>query len=91
MKKSSTTLGFVFFLLSAIPLCALLSSFSDLVVGFFNRVTIFIPIILGVVGLIFSVNGEKDWPKFGLIVGNILSIGAWALLLFVAIFGFQAP
>ena len=88
MQDTSIKAGFIFFLLSVIPLFSIMSSWG---IEFFNRVTIFIPVACGIISLIVSLYGKSGWIKFGLIVGNILSIGTWALLLFVAIFGFQAP
>lgn len=87
MQKRATILGSLFFLLSVIPLIAFMTPWGSAMVEMFNRVTLFIPIACGVVGLIISIVGVKGW----LIAANLLSICGWALLLFVAIFGFQAP
>ncbi|KMJ57228.1 hypothetical protein AB685_17655 [Bacillus sp. LL01] len=91
MQKSSTKFGSLFFLLSVIPLVSLMSSWGAIIVEFFNRVTIFIPLACGIIGLVVSLFGDRGWPKIVLVLGNILCIGAWILLLFVAIYGFLAP
>ncbi|WP_404349314.1 hypothetical protein LG311_02555 [Sutcliffiella horikoshii] len=91
MQKRATILGSLFFLLSVIPLIAFMTSWGSAMVELFNRVTLFTPIACGIVGLVVSLFKVKGWPKGWLIAGNLLSICGWALLLFVAIFGFQAP
>lgn len=91
MQKRATILGSLFFLLSVIPLISFMTPWGSAMVEMFNRVTLFIPIACGVVGLIISIVGVKGWQKGWLIAANLLSICGWALLLFVAIFGFQAP
>lgn len=89
--QKSTIMGTLLFLLSTIPLVAFMSSWGSAIIELFNRVTIFIPIVCGVVGLTVSIVGVKGWQKGWLIAANLLSICGWALLLFVAIYGFQAP
>ncbi|WP_339148857.1 MULTISPECIES: hypothetical protein [unclassified Sutcliffiella] len=89
--QKSTIMGTLFFLLSAIPLVAFMTSWGSALIELFNKVTIFIPIVCGLVGLIVSIVGVKGWQKGWLIAANLLSICGWVLLLFVAIFGFQAP
>ncbi|KPB05940.1 hypothetical protein [Bacillus sp. CHD6a] len=91
MQKRATILGSLFFLLSAIPLVAFLTSWGSTMVELFNRVTLFIPIAFGVVGLLVTLFRVKGWPKGWLIAANSLSVCGWALLLFIAIYGFQAP
>lgn len=91
MQKRATILASLFFILSVIPLIAFMTSWGAAMVELFNRVTLFIPIAFGVVGLIVSLFKVKGWPKGWLIAANLLSICGWGLLLFVAIFGFQAP
>ncbi|NLP52549.1 hypothetical protein [Bacillus sp. RO1] len=91
MQMRATIFGSLLFLLSAIPLVAFLTSWGSAMVDLFNRVTLFIPIAFGVAGLLVTLFRVKGWPKGWLIAANSLSVCGWALLLFVAIYGFQAP
>ncbi|SFK61463.1 hypothetical protein SAMN04487936_12310 [Halobacillus dabanensis] len=78
MKKTFSTLGGIFFILSIIPFLGQLTRQGKGIYEFFIDISIFLPLALGLAGLLFSIFGIKgqnqtypdytQYWKFGLLV-----------------------
>ena len=89
MKKYYSILSGVFFIMAVFPLIAGLTEWgNELYVAVLN-VSILVPLILGVVGLIFALIGIRGKVKVSLILVNVLGVSLSIFLVFIAMFGFQ--
>ncbi|KOO47453.1 hypothetical protein [Priestia koreensis] len=91
MKKYYSILSGVFFIMATFPLLAGLTKFGNFLYVDLLKVSIFFPLVLGVIGLIFSLMGIKGKVKISLVLMNTLGIVLSLFLVFIAINGFQNP
>ncbi|UNL86894.1 hypothetical protein [Priestia koreensis] len=91
MKKYYSILSGVFFIMTTLPLLAGLTKFGNFLYVDLLKVSIFFPLVLGVIGLIFSLMGIKGKVQISLILMNALGIVLSLFLVFIAINGFQNP
>jgi hypothetical protein len=90
-KKYFSILSGVFFIMAVFPIVAGLTNWgNELYVAVLN-VSIFLPLILGVLGFIFALIGIKGNVKGSLVLLNIVGVSLSAFLVFIAIYGFQQP
>ncbi|WJE15343.1 hypothetical protein QRD89_16700 [Halobacillus sp. ACCC02827] len=91
MKRLSIFLGGLLFVLSALPILGVWNGFGSGISEFFLGISIFLPVVFAIAGLLFSIFGSKGTWKVVLILLNTASVIFWGFVLFVAIFGFQNP
>ncbi|MGE7218522.1 hypothetical protein ACQKJC_18645 [Priestia koreensis] len=91
MKKYYSILSSVFFIMTTVPLLAGLTKSGNFLYVALLEVSIFFPLILGVIGLIFALIGVKGGVKVSLVLVNGVGIALSLVVIFIALYGFQQP
>ncbi|MCM3594886.1 hypothetical protein M4D55_03670 [Metabacillus idriensis] len=87
-KQNTSLLSGVFFILGVIPLIVGLTKWGNGIYVAVLSVSIFLPLILNVLGLIFALFGVKGKMKITLVLANCLGLCLSIFLLYVAMYGF---
>ncbi|KHF39932.1 hypothetical protein [Halalkalibacter okhensis] len=90
-KRLFSLLSIIFFILSVVPLMAGLAQWGNRILAYILNISIYLPFVLGLVGLIFGLFGLKGKIRKSLIILNIIALSASLFLIFVAMYGFQQP
>jgi hypothetical protein len=90
-KKNYSILSVVFFIMAIFPLIAGLTKWGNPIYVAVLNISVFLPLIFGVLGLIFAFIGIKGSVKVSLVLVNVLSVSLSSFLVFVAFFGFKQP
>ncbi len=90
-KKYYSILSGVFFIMAVFPLAVGLTKWGNEFYIAVLNVSIFLPLILGVLGFIFALIGIKGRVKGSLVLLNVIGVSLSAFLVFVAMYGFQQP
>ncbi|MBM7553958.1 hypothetical protein [Thalassobacillus pellis] len=88
-KKYCSILSVSFFTLAVFPLLAGLTEWGNALYVAVINISIFLPLILGVLGLIFALTGIKGKIKISLVLMNVLGVLLSTFLVFIAMYGFQ--
>ncbi|WP_085505188.1 hypothetical protein [Thalassobacillus devorans] len=88
-KKYCSILSVSFFILAVFPLLAGLTEWGNALYVAAINISIFLPLILGVLGLIFALTGIKGKVKISLVLINVLGVLLSTFLVFIAMYGFQ--
>ncbi|MCR8848286.1 hypothetical protein NQ095_07720 [Rossellomorea sp. SC111] len=88
-KKYYSILSGVFFIMATFPIMAGLTKWGNELYKTVLNASIFLPLILGVMGLIFALIGIKGKVKVSLVLLNVLGLTLSLFLVFVAMYGFQ--
>jgi hypothetical protein len=89
LKKYYSIFSGVFFIMAVFPLIAGLTKIGNVVYVAVLNVSIFLPLIFGVLGLLFAFIGINGKVKISLVLVNILGVSLSIFLVFIAMFGFQ--
>jgi hypothetical protein len=90
-KRYYSILSGVFFVMAVFPLAAGLTEWGNgLYVSVLN-ISIFLPLISGVLGLLFALIGLRGKVKLSLVTVNVLGVSLSGFLVFIAMYGFQGP
>ncbi|NMH68301.1 hypothetical protein HF072_05860 [Bacillus sp. RO3] len=88
-KKYYSIISGVFFIMASFPLIAGLTKWgNELYVAVLN-ISVFLPLIFGVLGLIFALIGINGKVKMSLVLINIIGVSLSLFLVYVAMYGFQ--
>jgi hypothetical protein len=90
-KKYYSILSGVFFIMAVFPIVAGLTNWGNELYVVVLNVSIFLPLILGVLGFIFALFGIKGKVKGSLVLLNIVGVSLSAFLVFIAMYGLQQP
>ena len=89
-KKVFTALSGICFFLAAFPLIFMTNWGAAFFSALIN-ISIFLPLLLGILGCVFALLGLKGSMRVSLILLNGLSILLILFVLFIAFFGFKEP
>jgi hypothetical protein len=88
-KKYYLIISGVFFIMAIFPLLAGLTKWGNVIYVAVLNVSIFLPLIFGVLGLIFALIGISGKVKISLVLVNVLGVSLSIFLVFLAMYGFQ--
>ncbi|MYL53909.1 hypothetical protein GLW08_11230 [Pontibacillus yanchengensis] len=89
VKKYYSFLSGAFFIFAVFPLIAGLTKWgNELYIAVIN-ISIFLPLILGILGLIFALIGIKGKVKVSLVIMNVLGVFLSIFLVYIGMYGFQ--
>ncbi|QTC41572.1 hypothetical protein I7V34_21430 [Bacillus sp. V3] len=88
-KRYYSILSGAFFVMPVFPLAAGLTEWGNGLYVTVLNVSIFLPLIFGVLGLLFALIGLRGKVKVSLVTANVLGISLSAFLVFIAMYGFQ--
>jgi hypothetical protein len=88
-KRYYSILSGAFFVMAVFPLAAGLTEWGNGLYVTVLNVSIFLPLIFGVLGLLFALIGLRGKVKVSLVTANVLGISISAFLVFIAMYGFQ--
>jgi hypothetical protein len=88
-KKYYSILSGIFFIMAIFPLIAGLTKWGNEIYVAVLNVSIFLPLIFGVGGLIFALIGINGKVKISLVLVNGLGVSLSLFLVFVSMYGFQ--
>lgn len=91
MKKPFTVISITFFASSFLMLFYLFQSWHIAFIDYLYKVSIFTPLIMNVISLIFASLGVKGMTRKTIIYLNILVLVVFGMFYLFAIFGFQEP
>ncbi|MBN9653358.1 hypothetical protein J0K78_03690 [Halobacillus sp. GSS1] len=89
--KSLSISSALLFILTVFPLLAGLTRWGNDIFTAVLNISIFLPLIFGVLGLAAGLFGIKGRVKVSLVVFNLIGICLSSFLIFVAVFGFKQP
>ncbi len=83
----------IYSFLSVLCLIVMVSPFvaGDEYFDFIFGISIYLPIILGVLGVFFGIIGVKGLLRICMVVANLYVLVFYALAIFAGIYGFQQP
>lgn len=92
-KKVYSSLAVFFLILMISPLAAMsfLGARGDKYFEFILDISIFLPLIWGVLGVFFGMIGVKGLVRVCIVVANLYVLGYYVLITIMGIYGFQEP
>ncbi len=84
-------LSAIFFALMILPLALPYSSSGFNLLEAFLIISIYLPIIFGLTGLILAIIGVKGQVRLYLVLFNVFGLVFYIVVTFVGIFGFKEP
>ena len=90
-KKVFTALSGICFFLAAFPLIFMTTDWGAALFSALINISIFLPLLIGILGCVFALLGLKGSMRVYLILLNGLSILLILFVLFIAYFGFKEP
>ena len=92
-KKIYSALAVFFLILMISPLAAMsfLGARGDKYLEFILGISIFLPLIWGVLGVFFGMIGVKGLVRVCIVVANLYVLGYYVLITIMGIYGFQEP
>jgi len=91
MKKSFTVISITFFACSFMMLFYLFQSWHIVFTDYLYKISIFTPLIMNVISVIFASLGVKGMTQKTIIYFNILVLVVFGMFYLFFMFGFQAP
>ena len=90
-KKVFTALSGICLFLAVFPLIFMTTDWGAALFSALINTSIFLPLLLGILGCVFALLGLKGSMRVSLILLNGLSILLILFVLFIAFFGFKEP
>lgn len=91
LKKSFSLLSAVFLLLTVFPVIPPFDKWGDKLFVFILEISIYLPFIFGVIGILFALVGVKGNIKITLVIANILGLFLFLIIFLMGTIGFQEP
>ena len=92
-KKVYSSLAVFFLILMISPLAAmsLLGAKGDAYFNFILDISIFLPLIWGILGVFFGMIGVKGLVRVCIVVANLYVLGYYVLVTIMGLYGFRQP
>ena len=92
-KKIYSSLAVFFLILMISPLAAMsfLGAKGDAYFNFILDISIFLPLIWGVLGVFFGMIGVKGLVRVCIVVANLYVLGYYVLVTIMGLYGFKQP
>lgn len=90
-KRVFSVLSAVFCFLTFSPLIAMPNDWGEQIFIFITEITIYLPFVLGVLGIFFALVGVKGEIKAILFILNTLGLIVYLFIFLMGLYGFQEP
>ena len=92
-KKIYSSLAVFFLILMISPLAtmSLLGAKGDAYFNFILDISIFLPLIWGILGVFFGMIGVKGLVRVSIVVANLYMLGYYVLVTIMGLYGFKQP